>query len=444
MTNKKSKLKLPKNEEFYKMKKNPFNPNSVVKPQLFAGRKQQIHQIIRKLSHVQEKMPSSFVISGERGIGKTAFAKLIMFMAQKNNQKPENLNFLTTYYAVEKEQSLLSVLQSSLNLLTDQLSGSVIKRLSSHVGSFFKNGKFSLGAFGVELGKEPKQSVEEGMYLKDQALSILTNILKGMEEDKKNHAKGVLIVLDEVHNITDLKGMAQILRSIITTLDVSGYGNIAFLIISYPSAVKEFFKGDPSAKRNFDILPLEIMPDDEAQEILTKGFEQVKVQYDRQMIRDNISTAGGYPHSIQMLGHNLFEEDQDNNIDQKDWEKATKKTALDLQRKDFSNLYSFNGKTRHRDELLNVLALMPGPVFKSDLSKEFKKQNKNIYASSCLPELKKIGAIKEEVETGLLSLQSHLFKSAISMHIAVQSDLKKHQPDWYKIYHKIKKSFKAG
>ena len=425
------------------MKKNPFNPNSVVQPQLFAGRKQQIDQIVRKLSHIQEKMSSSFVISGERGIGKTAFAKLIMFKAQKSKYSPENLNFLTTYYAVEKDQSLNSVLQSSLNLLTDQLSGSVIKRLSSHVGSFFKNGKFSLGAFDVqvEIGKRSKQSAEGGMYLKDQALSILTNILKGMEEDKKNNPKAVLIVLDEVHNIKNLKGMAQILRSVITTLDVNGYGNIAFLIISYPSAVKEFFKADPSAKRNFDILPLEIMPDDEAQEILTKGFKQAKVRYDRQMIGDNTKIAGGYPHSIQMLGHNLFEEDQDNNIDQTDWEKAVKKTALDLQRKDFSNLYSFNGKIKQRDELLNVLALMPGPVFKSDLSKEFKEYNKNIYATSCLPELKKIGAIKEEPETGFLSLQSHLFKSAISMHIAVQSDPKKPEPEWYKIYRTIRKKW---
>ena len=424
------------------MKKNPFNPNSVVRPHLFAGRKQQIEQIIRKLSHVQDKMPSSFVISGERGIGKTAFAKLIMFMAQKNHRKAENLNFLTTYYATEKDQSLRSVLQSSLNLLTDQLSSSVIKRLNSHVGGFFKDGKFSLGAFGVtvELDKEPKQSAKEDMYLKDQALSILTNILKGMEEDKKNQPKGLLIVLDEVHNIKNLKGMAQILRSVITTLDVNNYGNIAFLIISYPSAVKDFFKGDPSAKRNFDILPLEIMPDDEAQEILTKGFEQAKVKYDRQMIKDNIKTAGGYPHSIQMLGHNLFEEDQDNNIDQKDWEKAVKKTAVDLQRKDFSNLYNFNGKIRQRDELLNVLALMPGPVFKSDIAKEFKEQNKNIYATSCLPELKKIGAIKEEPKTGFLSLQSHLFKSAISMHIAVQSNPKKPEPEWRKIYNKIIKN----
>ena len=427
------------------MKNNPFNPNSVVKPQLFAGRVDQVLHVVRKMSQVRDKMPANFVISGERGIGKTALAKLIMFISQQKNSSLEPLNFLTTYYTVEKDQPFRSVLQSSLNLLTDQLPKSAIDRLSSHLGSFFQDGKFLLGAFGVKVtvDKISERHSEDDMYLKDQAISILTNILKGIEEDKLRKEKksvpldGILIVLDEIHNVRNIDGIAQILRSVITTLDMNGHGNIAFLIISYPEAVKNFFKGDPSAKRSFDMLPLEIMPNNEAEQILIKGFDQAQIKYDKQIISNNMDKAGGYPHSIQVLGHNLVKIDDDNSIDQEDWIKAIKQTALELQHKDFSNLYSFNGKVRQRDELLNILALMPGPVSKSDLAKEFNKKNKNIYAISCLPELKKIGAIKEDPETGLLSLQSHLFKSAISLHIASQSDEKKLQSEWHQVYKKL-------
>ena len=187
------------------------------------------------------------------------------------------------------------------------------------------------------------------------------------------------------------------------------------------------------------MLPLEIMPNNEAEQILTKGFNQAQIKYDESVIRNNIDKAGGYPHSIQVLGHNLVEINNDNYIDQEDWAKAIKQTALELQHKDFSNLYSFNGKIRQRDELLNILSLMPKPVSKSDLAKEFNRKNKNIYANSCLPELKKIGAVKEESETGLLSLQSYLFKSAISLHIASQSDEKKLQTEWYQVYKRLLK-----
>ena len=106
------------------MKNNPFNPNSVVKPQLFAGRGNQVLHVVRKMSQVRDKMSSSFIISGERGIGKTALAKLIMFISQSKDKKFENLNFLTTYYTIEKEQSFRSAFQASLNLLTDQLPNS--------------------------------------------------------------------------------------------------------------------------------------------------------------------------------------------------------------------------------------------------------------------------------------------------------------------------------
>ena len=84
---------------------NPFNPNSVVTPTLFAGRHDQVLQILKKLTQVRDGMPASFVLQGDRGIGKTALAKLIMFTAEANDPHLENLRFLTSYYAVEKGQS---------------------------------------------------------------------------------------------------------------------------------------------------------------------------------------------------------------------------------------------------------------------------------------------------------------------------------------------------
>ena len=275
-----------------------------------------------------------------------------MFIARKQDERFQNLNFLTTYYSVEKGQPFHSVLQSSLNLLTDQLPKSVIERMGSHLGSFFKNGKFTLGAFGTTVGVDKSETpAEVEHYLKDQAVSILTNILKGLEEDKisGSPADGALIVIDEIHNVKDLGGVAQILRSISATLDINGHGNLSFLIIGYPEAITTFFSGDPSAKRNFDQFSLENMPDDEAAEILIKGFNEGGIIYEEQLIQKKIGGAGGYPHSIQVLGHNLVEVDSDNCINDEDWVKAISKAALELQGKDFSNLYDFQGKPRLRE-----------------------------------------------------------------------------------------------
>ncbi len=41
---------------------NPFNPNSIVAPTLFAGRSQQVFNILKKLSNVKEGQHASFIL----------------------------------------------------------------------------------------------------------------------------------------------------------------------------------------------------------------------------------------------------------------------------------------------------------------------------------------------------------------------------------------------
>lgn len=47
-------------------KVNPFNPNSVVAPNLFAGRANQVHQVVKKLAQVREKrLPILYFMESE-------------------------------------------------------------------------------------------------------------------------------------------------------------------------------------------------------------------------------------------------------------------------------------------------------------------------------------------------------------------------------------------
>lgn len=398
---------------------NPFNPNSIVTPTLFAGRYRQVFQILQKLKQVSEGMPASFVLQGDRGIGKTALAKLVMYAAEANDPVFENLKFLTSYYSIEKGQTFESVLQTSLNLMTDRMPETIINRLSQRLGNFFKNGKFTVGAFGASIGYESggETSVQqENMIIKDRAISALSNIIGGLDEDNNSERKldGVLIVLDEIHNLKDIDGVAQILRSISTTLDVNRLGKISFMVIGYPEGMDRFFDGDPSARRHFDLIDLSAMPKKEAKEVLTKGFQKLNLSWDETILDKNIDVAGGYPHSIQIIGHHLVEVDQDGNINDEDWGLALHNSAEELTRKDFAELYDFKGKGTIRETVLNILSLVGRPLTKQEL-RDF-TDGKNIYQSSCLGELKKTGAIRE-LPDGTLTLHSMLFRASILMHI---------------------------
>ena len=388
------------------MKLNPFNPNSVVSTNLFAGRTNYVLRIIRKLEQVKRGMPSSFFLFGERGIGKTALAKLIMYISEENDSTLGNLRFLVSYYSVDKGQSINTVLQSSLNELTDKISTSALEKIGSRLGNLLKNGKFSIGAFSVELKTQEEQTIA----VRDQLISIFTNLIDAVKDtDEVNKKDGVLIVIDELQNIGEIEICAQLLRGIITTLDVKNIGNISFLLIGYESALNEFFEGDQSARRQFVSISLGVMPLDEAKEVLTKGFKEANVQWDQKALDDYILVTGGYPHSIQLLGHSLIECDTDNNINDTDWQLAIQQTAVELQRKDFAEMYNFHGKVSGREKILDVLAAAWQPLSKEEIKKY--SGVSNIY--QYLPDLEKRGSIKINKETGLVYLHSQLFRTSI-------------------------------
>jgi len=387
---------------------NPFNPNSTVVPKLFAGRGKQILEICKKMSQLRHEMPASFFFYGERGIGKTALAKLVKSIATANNPDLYHLNLLTSYYSVENGQELTSVLQNSLNKLTDQMDTSLLTKIGERLGDLFSNGKFKIGAFGIsaDVGLSDNMSKQE-ISIKDQMASILENILRANAE-QDSPKDGLLIIIDEMHHLKDLSSAAAVIRNIATTLDVDGFAKVSFLLIGYEEDQDKFFSTDSSARRMFDLYKLDTMPDDDAAQVLEKGFKEVGITWDEQALTVNIGVAGGYPHSIQRLGHNLVEVDTDSYISTDDWQRAISKTANDLQTKEFATMYSFGKFQKTTDKVLVALALNGSPLTRQQI----KEKTGNSNVPQDISKLKKMGAVWENERKQIL-LHSQLFRTAI-------------------------------
>ncbi|MCK4642098.1 ATP-binding protein [bacterium] len=394
------------------MKYNPFNPNSVVSTNLFAGRTEYILKIIRKFEQVKRGMPASFFLYGERGIGKTALAKLLKHISEAKNKTFGDLNFLTSYYTAEAGQSIYSVMQACINDLTDKMPKSIVESLSSKLGNLFKNGKFTIGAFSVELAAEKDNSI----IIRDQLISIISNILTSLRNPPEKNEKmdGILIIIDEFNNIGDIEKCAQMLRGIITALDVKELGYISFVLIGYDDTVNMFFAGDASARRSIDLIKLDVMPTEETKEVFVKGFDEANIKWEDKDLDDNILATGGYPHSIQLLGHNLLQVDKDDYIDKDDWHQATGITALDLRSKDFAPMYNFEGRSGGREKILDVLAVVNRSLSKKELNDLCSVSNTYQY----LPELRKRGSIKFSRDDEKISLHSQLFRTSILIKIA--------------------------
>jgi Cdc6-like AAA superfamily ATPase len=392
---------------------NPFNPNSVVSTNLFAGRTTQVHDICKKLKSIKLNMPSSFFIHGERGIGKTALVKLIKSISSIKDPQLHDLNLLTSYYSVEDGQEISSVLQESVNKIADNMDRDTISRVGGKLGNLFKNGKFEIGAYGFNIGIEAgKNATQKEITIKDQTAGILSNLIDAInEEGSKTPSEkkdGILIIIDEIHNLADLAGSASILRNIITTLDVDGKGRISFILVGYNEDIEKFFSKDSSSRRTFDLIPLTVMPENEAMDVLKKGFVAAEITWDEEALKKNTSVAGGYPHSIQVIGHSLINSDKDGNIDQEDWDDATLEATFALKSKEFSSMYSFNKPLTVSDTILQELANQNIPLSKKELNE---KIGKNVY--QYLPKLLQLGAIKVKDDDKKIFLHSQLFRTAI-------------------------------
>src|ERR1035437_8341480 len=81
---------------------NPFRPNSIVTTGMFCGRMEELRSAEQSLFQTKNSNPKHFLISGERGIGKSSLLLCIDFTAKGELETLEKhkLNFI----AIRKKQ----------------------------------------------------------------------------------------------------------------------------------------------------------------------------------------------------------------------------------------------------------------------------------------------------------------------------------------------------
>ena len=398
---------------------NPFSPGAIVKSALFGGRHEYIINILKRLVGVKNARPASFYLFGERGIGKTALAKLISYIASSKNKELFELNFIVSYYSVQLRQSFNDVLESSLNNIADQIDETILKKIGSRLGGIFKDGKFSIGAFGFEAsfnGGRKNDYTSERAIIKDQVVSILRNIIYQIRnaDDRSKNKDGILIIIDEMDNLEDINLAASIIRGITTELDFEDIGFVSFLLIGYENGYETFISGDESIRRLIDPIHLIEMPENEIIETFEKGFRETSVNWDKETLKEKVWLTGGYPLAIQVIGYYLIEYDIDNSIEEDDWNKSVKKGAEELIDKEYSSYYTFTKKQKkNTDRILLSLAIASMNKLNSLSLKEIERISEVINPRQYLTQLMKNGVVSKDKMTGEYIIKKGLLRTAI-------------------------------
>ncbi|MDP2366315.1 MAG: hypothetical protein Q8M94_21385, partial [Ignavibacteria bacterium] len=236
-----------------------------------------------------------------------------------------------------------------------------------------------------------------------------------------NKKDGILFIIDEMDNVSDIENCASIIRGITTELDFEDYGYVSFLLIGYENGYEHFLRGDESIRRLIDPIQLKEMPDDEVVETFQKGLEVANIKWNTEVLKEKVWMTGGYPLAIQVIGFHLIEEDEDRFIDSGDWDKAVSKSSKELIDKEYSLYYSFGSQTKkNKDKILFTLAV--ASTYLDSLStKEIQQLSKTKNPSQYIQQLLNSGIIFKNKNTNEFTIKRGFLKTAILLD-AFESD----------------------
>lgn len=340
------------------MRYNPFQPGTIVAPGIFSGRMEELSRLEQILFQTKNENPQHFLITGERGIGKSSLFFYLEHLAKGQLGTIEGVEFKFLTVSIELEQNntyfdLIRKVASEFKRTADKF-----QPLKTLLGSFLEFVK-KIEAFGLKY--QAKDTAQLNELIEDLTYNI-ENIMTSVN----TKIDGVLLLIDEADKPSQKANLGEFLKLFTERLTKRGCNKVCVGLAGLPALTKKLQQSHESSVRIFDIFKLEPLLPNEIREVITKGLKLAEKKNGYQTkISDRaieliITLSEGYPHFIQQFAYSAFEEDKDNNIDDKDIFQGAKKEGgafHQLGTKYFSDLYFEQiGSNEYRE----VLKLMAG------------------------------------------------------------------------------------
>jgi hypothetical protein len=299
------------------MKYNPFKPTSIVHTGMFAGRIDELKLTEKLFFQTKNGNSSSFLITGERGIGKSSLLFFIEKVARGilKSWNDETFNFLVISIALEPaddyEETILKIAREMQRELDRN---EKIRKILESVWSFITNWE----VLGVKYNRSRDQ-VPPNIMLEDlceKIVSILSNAKKEID--------GIYIFIDEADKPEKNPHLGELTKTMTEKIQKRGVNNFAFGIIGLQSITDKIRESHESALRLFTTIQLKQLTDEESTYVIDRGMNEANEKNDEKTIYDEeakqytVAFAEGYPHFIQQYAYSAFDADKDNKIDKND------------------------------------------------------------------------------------------------------------------------------
>jgi len=362
------------------MKKiNPFQPNSPVTTAMFAGRYDEIKELELGLFQTQKGHNTNFLITGERGIGKSSLMMVLKYVADGTLKSfdDEKFNFTVINLVISDETDLPTLIKLIERKITRELNK--IEKMRSFVKEsweFVKRIKvMDSGISSLDTDSELDILMDDFAYSLAQTSKRIGK-LEG--SDKKD---GIVFLLDECDKASDNLKIGYFIKLTTELLQQNNCNNIMFTLAGLPDTVERLTSSHESSLRVMNHLKIVELSPPDRKYVIEKGIEKAnEINVDKTTISESakiqISTLSeGYPHFIQQFSYSAFESNNDGEISEEDvLDGAFKKGgAIDaIGSKYYANAYHDQIKSDDYREVLSIMAeKMSSWVKKSEIRESF-------------------------------------------------------------------------
>ena len=410
------------------MKINPFEPFGPVNPGSFVGRLDELRRLKSALLQTSAGKPVNFMITGERGIGKTSLLNYLKYAAEGLIQV-ENIKLSFVVVDTDVDQNT-----TQLGLIA-KIELGLEKALGRHEAGrdFIKKAWGFLQrveAGGLKLSEARKASDE---LLLDQFAYSLAETANRICSDAEastlwtTKSDGILILIDEADNGSRGLQLGSFFKLLAERLQRRSCNRVMFGLAGLPELRKVMHDSHPSSLRIFDELVLERLSTSEVNMVIDLCLEEANQSDSAPItIADDgrsflVAYSEGYPHFIQQFGYSAFASDKDNVIDQQDVREgafgprgAFEQIGDRYYRNDF---YKKIQKESYRKVLRIMAEDLDGWVTKKQIRAKFKGSNSVL--DSAIKALRDRKIIRpKEGELGVYRLQHKAFAAWIRYYTA--------------------------
>jgi hypothetical protein len=358
---------------------NPFKPNSPVPTAMFAGRINEINAFEHGLHQTKNGSPSHFLMTGERGIGKSSLLMLYKPLADGSiATEYGNMNFVTINTAISPRTNLLTFIRVIERGLKREL-GKIesVRSFLNDTWSFVQ--RIKLMDSGIE-----KSTVTEDpdLVIDDFAFSLAETCNRIANPEKGEQAKdGIVFFIDEADAASPDLHLGYFIKIVTEMLQQHGCLNVMFVIAGLPEVIAKLSESHESSLRIFHHLKIKELSKEDRSYVIEQGMEEGNRINEAETTiseeaKSRISTLSeGYPHFIQQFAYSAFDINDDGEISEHDVLAGAflENGALDsIGRRYYASQYHEQIKSDEYREVLAIMAeSMSSWVKKSEIRQKF-------------------------------------------------------------------------